>query len=178
MKRSFVIVIPLLLLMLLNACDSDRLPPLSPKQWAAFELTRQATAMPQNLRIKNLLGKMNNITRLDELEQSIVGKYDVLAVGFPSDYYLEIDMNCECTEGTACCDPRRIFFVTMQRMFQSKDQVLAEVPSTVRTLDVVCFDHKFAFATVYVPWEKVRGFLQGVVSAAELNSSISPQVMP
>ena len=179
MKRSHVIVIPLFLLVLLNACDSGRLPPLSQRQLESIQATLQVTAMPQSQRIQNLMNNRLNVGRLDQLEESLVGKYDVIGVDFPYGTYFQVNMNCQCAEGSKCCDPRRMFYVAVLRMSQAKDQILADVPSTVQNLDVVCYDHNFAFSVVIAPWDKVREFLNGTISAADLSASISPpRAMP
>ena len=180
MKRVLVLVIPLFLLVLLNACDTGRLPPLSQRQLEAIQATLQVTAMPQSQRIQNLMNNRLNIGRLDQLEESLVGKYEVIGVDFPYGTYFQVNMNCQCADGSSnCCDPERMFFITLQRMSQARDQILADVPATVQNLDVVCYDHNLAFAVVIAPWDKVKEFLNGVISAADLSTSVSPpRAMP
>jgi hypothetical protein len=179
MKRSLVIVIPLFLLVLLNACDTGRLPPLSQRQLAAIQQTLQVTAMPQSQRVQNLLNNRLNIDRFDQLEESLVGKYDVIAVDFPYGTYFQVNMNCQCTDGSKCCDPRHMFFITVERMSLARDQILADVPGSVQNFDVVCYNNNLAFAVMIAPWDKVRGFLNGDVTAEQLSASVSPpQPMP
>src|SRR5512145_2848183 len=127
MKRTFVIVIPLILLILLNACDTDRLPPLSQRQMDAIAKTLQVTEMPQSQRVRNLLNNRLDFDRFDQLEDSFVGKYEVIGVDFPYGTYFQVNMNCHCVDGSKCCDPRRMFLITVQRMSLAKDQILADV---------------------------------------------------
>jgi hypothetical protein len=63
-------------------------------------------------------------------------------------------------------------------MDRSKNQILAEVPDTVQYMDVVCLNSTFPFAAVYAPWDQVKGFLNGVVSAKDLKSTISVRDIP
>src|SRR5512136_1935905 len=113
MKRSLVIIIPLLLLILLNACDTDRLPPLSQRQLAAVQQTLQVTAMPQSLRVMNLLNNRLDYDKFDQLEENVFGKYEVIGVDFPYGTYFQVNMNCHCADGSKCCEPRLMFFAAV-----------------------------------------------------------------
>jgi hypothetical protein len=175
MKRVLVIVIPLLLLVLLNACDTGRLPPLSQRQLESIQATLQVTAMPQSQRVQNLLNNRLDYDKFDQLEDSLVGKYEVIGVDFPYGTYFQVNMNCQCAEGSKCCDPRRMFFVAVERMSLAKDQILADVPPTVQNMDVVCYNNNLAFAVMIVPWQKVKDFLNNPhASAADLSAAVSP----
>src|SRR5512139_2340342 len=161
MKRSLIIVVPLLFLVLLNACDTGNLPPFSPSQWAAIELTQQATAMPQSQRIKNLLNNTLNFDRFSQLEEKVVGTYDVTGVDFPYGTYFQVHMNCQCAEGSTCCDRRRMFLIVVWRLSLSKNEILADMPDTVQLMNVVCYNNNSPFAVEEAPWETVKGFLNG-----------------
>jgi hypothetical protein len=180
MKRLLVIIIPLLLLILLNACDTDRLPPLSQRQMAAIQQTLQVTAMPQSLRVMNLLNNRLDYDKFDQLEDNLFGKYDVIGVDFPYGTYFQVNMNCQCADGSKCCEPRLMFFTAVQRISQARDQILADVPQTVQNLDVVCYNNNYAFAVIMAPWQTVKDFLNNPqANAADLSSSVSPpQPMP
>jgi hypothetical protein len=153
--------------------NMDALPPYSDAQWTAIASTQQVMARPQNERIRYVL----NSTPPDTLEEEL-GQYQVTNVGFPTDYYFEVSMNCECNSGSGCCYPGIMFNIIMDRMASSRDQILGEVPTTVSYLDVVCFDHNRAFYTMYAPWDKVKGFLSGTTTASELSSSVTWRSMP
>ena len=180
MKRSLIIVIPLLFLVLLNACDTSNLPPFSPSQWAAIELTQQVMSRPDSEKIKGWLNTPIDYDKFDTLEKELIGYYDVTGVGFPKDTFFEIYLNCTCDSGSACCDPKRMFLITLLRINQSGGQILAEVPDTIQEMDVVCLNNTVAFAAVYVPWEKVKVFLttNGVISPEELKNNISVRNIP
>jgi hypothetical protein len=182
MKRSFVIVIPLLLLILLNACDINRgaLPPYSNAQWTAIAKTQQVMAQPHNERIRNLLNRTLDYDRFSQFEEKVVGNYDITGVDFPYGTYFQIHMNCQCIDGSSCCDRRRMFFVAVWRMYLSKYEILVDVPDTVQNLDVVCYNNTAPFAVVEAPWGLVKDFLyeNRGVSASDLASSVTSRKMP
>jgi hypothetical protein len=181
MKRSFIIVIPIVLLVLVNACNmsSGALPKYSPEQWTAIAVTQQVMGKTQNEKILYWLNAVpTDYDKFDALEENLVGKYSVMGVAFPSDgYYFEVDMNCECASGSACCVPEHMLLLSLMKMSRSRDQVLAEVPGTAKYLDVVCHDHNFPFMAMYAPWDTVKSFLLGQISAADLSSSVVKRKM-
>jgi hypothetical protein len=181
MKRSLVIIIPLLLLVLLNACDTDRLPPFSPTQWAAIAQTQQVMSRPESEKIMFWLNSVPyNDDKFTALEKEMIGYYDVTNVGFPKETYFEIFLNCKCDSGSDCCDPERMFLITLQKISRSQYQILAEVPETVLDFDVVCLNNNRPFAAVYAPWNMVKTFLTttDIVTAKELKSNISVRNIP
>jgi hypothetical protein len=182
MKRPLAIVIPIALLILINACNLDTaaLPKYSTAQWTAIAQTQQAMGRTDTERIRLWMNKApTDIDKFDLLEQGLVGKYEVTGISFPTDYYFEVDMNCTCASGSNCCDPQRMFFLTMQMLADSQAQILAEVPATVQYLDLVCFDHQRPFYAMYVPWQKVKDFLnQPAPDVNSLISSVGGRSMP
>jgi|WetSurMetagenome_2_1015567.scaffolds.fasta_scaffold399978_2 hypothetical protein len=183
MKRPLMIIFPIALLILINACNNGTLPKYSPEQWTAIAKTQQVMGQSKTERIKRWLSKMpTDFDKFDLLEQGLVGKYEVTGVGFPTDYYFEVDMNCECTSGSSCCDPERMFFLIIQNMAASQAQILADVPTSVQYLDVVCLDHNIAFYAMYAPWDKVKNFLSDpapdATDVTDLISNITRKSMP
>jgi len=178
MKRAFLIVIPLFMLVLLNACDSDRLPQFSPQQWAAIQATLQVTKMPQSLRIMNLMNQTLVFDRFSQLEATVVGTYDVTGVDFPYGTYFQVNLNCHCTDGSGCCDQRRMFLIAVWRISLSRDQILVDVPPTIQNLDVVCYNNTVPFSVVEAPWKTVKEFLIGEATAQQLSDSVTPRKIP
>ncbi len=181
MKRSLIIVVPLLLLAILNACSANgALPPYSSEQWTAIAQTQQVMARPDTDKIKLWLNSPNSYDKFDALEKVLVGNYDVYAVVFQNGTFFQIVLNCTCDSGSNCCDPERMFLITLMKIDPYKNQILAEVPDTVQAMDLVCLNNTAAFAKVSAPWEKVKTFLTttDVVSAEELKSTISVQPIP
>ena len=181
MKRSLIIVVPLLLLAVLNACSANgALPPYSSDQWTAIAMTQQVMAWPDTERIKAWLNTPINYDKFDSLEGQLVGNYDVLAVVFPNGTFFQIVLNCRCTSisSSSCCDPERMFLITLMKIDGYQNHILPEIPETVQTMDLVCLNNTAAFSKVSAPWEKVKGFLIGVVSAEDLKSSVSVQGIP
>lgn len=181
MKRSLIILIPLLLLAVLNACSANgALPPYSSEQWTAIAITQQVMSRPDTDKIKLWLNSPLDYDKFDALEKAFVGNYDVSAVVFQNGTFFQIIMNCTCNSGSTCCDPEHMFVITLVKIDQYKNQILAEVPDTVQAMDLVCLNNTAAFAKVSAPWEKVKTFLttNDVVSAEELKSTISVQTIP
>jgi hypothetical protein len=182
MKRSLIIIVPLLLLAILNACSSNgALPPYSNEQWTAIASTQQVMARPESEKIKFWLNSVPyNDDKFTALEKELIGYYDVTNVGFPKETYFEIFLNCTCDSGSNCCDPERMFMIALQKISRSQHQILAEVPDTVLDFDVVCLNNTLPFAAVYAPWNMVKTFLTttDVVSARELKSNISVRGIP
>ena len=186
MKRPLIIVIPIALLVLINACNmsSGALPKYSPEQWTAIAQTQQVMGQPGADRIKNWLNAVPfDYDKFDALEESLVGKYEVIGVAFPAvestndSYYFEVDMNCECASGSNCCVPERMLSLSLEKMSRARDQIIAEVPGSVKYLDVVCHDHKLAFMAMYIPWDTVKSFLLGQISASDLSSAVTKRKM-
>jgi hypothetical protein len=182
MKRSLIIVVPLLLLAVLNACSANgALPPYSSDQWTAIAKTQQVMSRPESERIKFWL---NSVPYSDDkftaLEKELIGYFDVTNVGFPKDTYFEIYLNCTCDSGSDCCDPERMFLIALLKVSHSQNQILAEVPETVQDFDVVCLNNTRPFAAVYAPWNVVKTFLTttNIISAKELKSNISVRSIP
>ncbi len=182
MKRSLIIIVPLLLLAVLNACSANMalFRPYSSEQWTAIAQTQQVMARPDTDKIKLWLNSPNNYDKFDALEKVFVGNYDVSAVVFPNGTFFQIILNCSCDSGSNCCDPERMFLITLTKIDQHKNEILAEIPDTIQAMDLVCLNNTAAFAKVSAPWEKVRTFLTttDVVSAEELKSTISVQTIP
>jgi hypothetical protein len=182
MKRSLIIVVPLLLLAILNACSANigALPPYSSDQWTAIAKTQQVMTWPDTEKIKLWLNTPIDYDKFDQLEGQLVGSYDVSAVVFQNGTFFQIILNCRCGSGSACCDPERMFLITLTKINQYKNQILAEIPDTVQAMDLVCLNNTAAFAKVSAPWEKIKTFLTttDVVSAQELKSTISVQGIP
>jgi hypothetical protein len=136
------------------------LPSYSSDQWTAINSTQQAMDPSKTERIEHWLNKAStDFDKSDLLKQGLVGKYEIMSVSFPTDYYLEVDMNCECASGSNCCDPEEMFVLTIDMLTAAQSEIVPEVPATVQYLDVVCFDHKRVFYAMYASWDKVKEYL-------------------
>jgi hypothetical protein len=180
MKRPLIIVIPIVLLVLINACESDRLPQFSPTQWAAIAKTQQVTALPENDRLKYWLNAQPvDYDSIDSLEESLVGQYKITSVDYPNLYYLEVYMNCECVSGSSCCNPEHMLVLTLQRMNNPaiQEQILAQVDKSVQYMNLVCTDRNVPFALMTVPWDKVKDFLYEQITGKELAPFVTRRPM-
>jgi hypothetical protein len=146
----------------------------SDAQWTAIAQTQQVMEQPLEEKIKNWF----NSPPFDYNIFNPSAQYEIIGVSFPKDYYFQVDVNCECVSGSNCCDPEKMFVFTLQRLGKYKEQILPVIASTVKYMNVVCYDHNRAFAVIYAPWEKVEAFLNGEISASELASSVSQRSIP
>ena len=129
---------------------------------------------------QEFLNNTLNFDRFSQLEEKVVGTYDVTGVDFPYGTYFQVHMNCQCAEGSTCCDRRRMFLIVVWRLSLSKNEILADMPDTVQLMNVVCYNNNSPFAVEEAPWETVKGFLNGDpnVSAADLSSSVTSRKIP
>jgi hypothetical protein len=188
MKRSLVLV-PIILLVILNACgDPNSLPPnFNGAQWT--EVAARQTALgwtptispTPNPNESEIVRWMNvqpaNPDGNEVLEETIGPIYMVFGVTFPASFGIqdvfEVDVNCVCTRNTKCCSPDRMFVITMMKMQPFRDQIMAEVPSSVSWFKLMAFDHYVQIAEVDAPWSSVRGFLSNDITGYELGSQVN-----
>src|SRR5512138_869113 len=101
MKRASLII-PIVLLVLLNACDSGRLPPLSDKQWDSIALTEQVRNKTSEEKLEYwLVTAQPQPDNIDQLEQLLFAQYQIKHVSLPPPYFT-VEMYCQC-KTTSCC---------------------------------------------------------------------------
>jgi hypothetical protein len=179
MKRSLVLI-PLILLVLLNACDTGRLPPFSAPQWTAIAATQEVMLRSQAANIKSWLNPQ--LDGNDQLEQAFVANYQVFDVTFQPNYetpdQLQVSMNCQCVTGSSCCTSERMFVVALSKMVRSRDAILATVPATVQWMLLICYDSSTQptreIGRKVVHWKEVEEFLRGYINAYDLKPHVSP----
>lgn len=198
MKRSYLLI-PLALLVILNACgqpDSGQIPPA---YWDYMAQTLTATAAPptatatptrtpNELQIMNWLNAQPSSTDpfsnyLDQLEDTIGVNYKFLDVQFPLDEQgmvtvFEVDIRCQCARNDRCCSRERGFILTMSRMKPYIDGIVYEVPTTVEQLRVVTYDHVNPFPSVSADWQDVQNFLHGQMDGNQFGFHVTPASHP
>src|ERR1051325_12164896 len=114
MKR-LLLVLPLVLLLLLNACGNYPVGGISPSDGTAVGKTQTATVWtptisptppPDQSKIVEWLN--SELSDTDSLEQALVARYRIFDVSFPIGSnglatIMRIDIRCECSTYGQCC---------------------------------------------------------------------------
>ncbi|HJS18180.1 MAG TPA: hypothetical protein VJ785_05505 [Anaerolineales bacterium] len=191
MKLSFIII-PLVLLISLNACVDSTPTPIPTAVGTAVASTQTAamwtptntptpTHIPNEQQIVNWLNEpLRNAdqisTGIDQLGQTIDAKYLFLDVEFQMEdgvtTIFRVDVRCECAINDQCCVPERMFVVTMIKMYPYRGQIAGEVPGTIREMSVLCYNSTVAFAEMSAPWQDVIGFLNGSINGWQFGFNV------
>jgi hypothetical protein len=116
----------------------------------------------------------------DPLGETVAAKFNVLDVHFPAEpssgqrLTMQIDVECEWIL-TDSCTPEESF-VRLMHGFDANDKVIkkvaAEVPATVKSLEVSTFNHRVKDGTITVNWGDVLDFATGKITGNELGARI------
>lgn len=189
MKRLLAIV-PIFLLILLNACASE-VSAVAPPVGTAVGQTQTAaiwtptithTPDPNEARIVEWLNE--GLVAADPLEKSLDANYQVRDVYFPNvpgnsaSLNLRVDIRCECAFSTQCCVPERMFVLTMLAMKNRTDKIIEQVPNNVSEVKVVCFNREMQFAVLATSWSNVRGYLLDQINGYQLGSRVYWSTIP
>lgn len=187
MKRV-VFVIPIVLLMILNACASD-VSAVAPPVGTAVGETQTAsvwtptispTPDPNESKIVEWLNA--ELSQADALEQTVDAKYQVVDVSFPAvngaATTIRVDVRCECAMNGQCCVPERTFVVTVGSLKKRADKILEQVPGTVIELKVVCYDHLTQVGAMSAAWADVKGYLLEQINGFQLGSRVYRSSLP
>lgn len=187
MKRS-LIVVPLVLLVLLNACGPGYLPQFSGEQWTAIAQTQQVMNLNDQDKILYWFSVTPNPEQPDELEmlqQAMVGQYQVTKVLISpltsSTNVLQVVVLCSCPSGgLECYSPEEMLTAVLLKMIPHRYQIMAEVPNTVEQMWVVrnaeanVPQGMAADTGVSIDWENVRRFLLGDLTGDQFRFMVTP----
>lgn len=188
--KKILPIIPIVFLVLLNACESPASPTVSDNMRNAVisSLTAESwtptwTATPDPPENKIVEWLNGELTKADPLEQTLDARYLVIGVSFPfapasSVQIFKVDLRCECALNTNCCVPERMFVVLLAAMKGNKDDIAKQVPSNVATIKVICYDHASQVSVIGTDWENVKGYLNGNVSGYELGAKVYRTTFP
>jgi hypothetical protein len=188
MKR-FLPAIPLILLILLNACGNDP-GGIPPAEGTAVGQTQTAsvwtptispTPDPNESKIVDWLNA--ELSDADPLEKTLVANYQVQDVLFPhapndSSIVFRVDIRCQCATNTQCCIPERMFVITILAMKKRADKIMEQVPGSVSEVKVVCFDSGLRIAVMAVLWPDVKGYLLDQINGYQLGSRVYRSTVP
>jgi hypothetical protein len=117
-------------------------------------------------------------TKLDQLENFMGADFIVFDAAFPPGEnnmltLFQINARCECGTNRPCCTAERMFILTMRELFLNRDYVMGQVPTTVQTMQLLCFDHGRLIATISAAWQDVQSFLYGNLNGLQFGSRIT-----
>lgn len=181
MKRS-LIVVPVILLLLLNACI-DGYPPITNEIGTAVAQTQTATmvtptntptAKPKESKIVDWMNE--ELLKTDALERSLDATYYVGDVSFWASngvsIIMRVDVHCECSTNNGCCHPERTLIKAIESMRQQKDKIFNEVPGTVSELHIYCYDHLAQYGIMGASWSDVRNYLDNNINGYQFASRV------
>lgn len=184
MKR-FLLILPIFLLILLNACG------VTPAMGTAVAQTQTAvvwTPTPASTHVPSdgkLVNWLNDelVGAADPLGVTLDATYRVQDIRFPPVYgtaylMLRVDMRCECSRNMQCCTPERMFVLVMEAMMKHATNILPEVPNDVTEFKVVCYDRETQVGVMFALWSDVKGYLNGEVSGYQLGARVQRTTSP
>jgi len=187
MKRV-LFVVPIVLLILLNACIGD-VTAIAPPVGTAVGETQTAsvwtptispTPDPNESKIVEWLNA--ELSNADALEQTLDARYQVVDVSFPVvnglASVIRMDVRCECATNGQCCTPERTFVVTVGSLKKRSEKILEQVPGTVNELRVVCYDHLTQVGVMSASWMDVKSYLLEQLNGYQLGSRVYRSSVP
>ncbi|HLO15610.1 MAG TPA: hypothetical protein VK206_12320 [Anaerolineales bacterium] len=192
MKR-LLLTVPLILLLLVNACGNDPAANISDAQWAIVRQTETAAAWTATpvatfnpnipIMVNWLNGDLSSMT--NSLEATMDVKYSVTNISFPngpnsSDLIFQVNVGCICMNSDNCCIPERTFVVIVEAMKRNSITNPVQVPDGVDRMMVVCSDSqtKSLIGAISALWQDVQDYLQGRVSGYQLGARVTRTIAP
>jgi hypothetical protein len=168
-------------LLWLSACGTD----LTPAQLtmavqtltaAAYTPTATSTPDPDESAIVMLLNRGLAETT-DPLSQTIDARYQVVDASFSVDANgspatFRIDVRCECASATSCCTLERTFVAITAAMKVGVEKIAKQVPDTVTSLQVVCFDHASQTGLMIASWNDMVAYFTGMINGFQLGARV------
>ena len=180
MKRP-VLILLLTGLIGLAACGND----LTPAQLtmaeqtltaAVYTPTATSTPDPDESAIVILLNRGLAET-IDPLSQTIDARYQVVDASFPPGMdgqltTFRIDVRCECAAIASCCTLERTFVVVTTAMKAGAEKIARQVPNSVTSLQVACFDHATQTGMMVSSWPDMVAYFTGGINGFQLGARV------
>jgi hypothetical protein len=182
MKR-FVVIIPVILLFLLNACigSGSSIGTITPT-WTptiVFPPTEDHISPVIFSELNMAIEGMVTAEPLNELEHIAGPSYQIVSVDLlPTDKIpttLQVNVRCECAENGPCCNSTRTFVATVmtfRKIYLSGDIQKVHPYESLNILEVWCYDHANLTGVVSVPWADLADFFQGNIDGFQLWSDV------
>jgi hypothetical protein len=190
--KRFLLIIPVILFILLNACGS---PTVTPEQGTATAQAQTASMGTATLaptadvlsslifsELNREIESLETSTKFSQLEHIHGASYQVTGVSFPvrrdGTLIFHVQTRCECAENAQCCSPTHTLVVTMMVMDDIQGTLVTQIPPTVTVLEVWCYDHANLTEVMSVPWGDVKNFFLGYIDGFQLESKVTPAADP
>jgi hypothetical protein len=143
---------------------------------AVYTPTTTSTPDPDESAIVMLLNRGLAETT-DPLSQTIDARYQVVDASFPvgadgSPTTFRVDVRCECAAATACCTLERTFVVVTAAMKVGAEKIGRQVPNSVASLQVVCFDHGSQTGMMIAGWNDMVSYFTGLINGFQLGARV------
>ncbi len=187
MSKRALPFFPLLVLVAFGACAQIPDTGISSRQVTAviqsmtatmWTPTPSPTPRPNTLMIINALNAV--IIDSDPLAETIDAKFNVLDVRFPVDngsgqiQTMQIDVECEWVFADSCTP--QASFVHLMAGFVGDGKViskiLAQVPASVQSVEVTCFNQMVANGRIVANWTDVLDFATHKINGNQLGARI------
>ena len=187
MKRLLAII-PVTLLIFINACGIDESPVTSgvgtavaltqtATMWTPTPITPSPTPQPNQAVIVDALN--GALRGADPLEEAIDAKFRVADVGFDANgnppllITLRIHIECEWIIRSSCTTERA--FVVLIHAFENKDvrkQVVEQIPTTIEFVQIDAFDHMVKVGSLAIRWQDVLAFTKKEITGDQLAARV------
>lgn len=168
--KQFLLVIPVILLVLLNACGGNGTATSQNVIVSTSSPTTTSTPDPRSSQMFEYLNlsieEQETADKYNQLEHITGASYQITNVDLPPDTNMSpifrIDVRCECTVNARCCSPTRTFVVTVKAIENRnfRDQILYITDSmTINILEVWISDHADLTYVISAPWQDVKNFI-------------------
>ena len=178
---------PILIFLAFAACTAMPENGISPEaatsviqSLTATMWTPTATPIPEPDLAAIIDGLNGVIVDSDPLRETIEAKFNVLDVHFPVEsnsnqiLVMQVDMECEWIITNSCIPEES--FANLMHGFAANDKVTkriaAQVPVTVRSLEVTTFNHRIRNGRITVNWQDVLDFAAGKINGNQLGARI------
>jgi len=143
---------------------------------AAYTPTATSTPDPDESAIVILLNRGLAETT-DPLSQTIDARYQVVDASFPTNAdgtpnTFRIDVRCECASAASCCTLERTFVVVTDAMKVDAAKIARQVPNTVTSLQVACFDHVTQIGMMIASWDDMVAYFTSSINGFQLGARV------
>ena len=183
MKRLLA-VIPVFLLIFINACDANESPVTSDigtavaltqtaTMWTPTPITPSPTPSPNQAIIVDALN--GALRGADPLGEAIDAKFHVADVGFDANgnppilITLRIHIECEWIIRSSCTT-ERAFVVLIHALEREgvRKKVTEQIPTTIEFIQVDAFDHMTRIGSLAIRWQDLLAFTKNEITGDQL----------
>ena len=183
MKRLLAII-PVFLLIFINACDVNESPVTSgvgtavaltqtATMWTPTPITPSPTPSPNQAIIVDALN--GALRGADPLGEAIDAKFHVADVGFDANgnppilITLRIHIECEWIIRSSCTT-ERAFVVLMHALEREgvRKKVIEQIPTTIEFMQVEAFDHMTRIGSLAIRWQDLLAFTKNEITGDQL----------